>query len=204
MFIEAAKTALKNNPKKLETILDSQTRGLLDIMEDDFIDTDLGVFVTDSRKAHEYKKTLEQSAQAFMQNGGDFSFVFDVLFSDSMQEKRRLIEDQEEKARAANEQARADQNAQFQSQVEAEERQKEKDREFKKYEVDLEASIKLKLKAMDADIKGVEINSDERTSLEKIKADILKVEADMSASNEQNKVKREEIKSKSASQTAPK
>ena len=202
VFLEAAKTALKDNPKKLQTLLDSGILTSLDVQEEDFVDIDLGLFVSNSNKVKEHKQILEQSAQAFMQNGGNFAFVYDVLFSDSMSDRRRLIEEHETEAKMeAAESAKAEQ-AQVAAALKAESESKDKDRDLKKYEADLKAKVELKSKEIDLLIAKGKLDGDFDKGQAQIALDIVKLDTQMKEGSEDRKVKREEIKSKEAAQAS--
>lgn len=196
VFIEAAKSALKDNPKKLQLIQESQVTSIMEVVEDDFINVDLGVFVSGSRDVKEHKQVLEQAAQAYMQNGGSFSFVFDVLFSDSMSEKRRLIEEHEEQVKQDEQKARESESANIKAQTDAVTKDKDKDRALSKYKADLEAKVDLKMKQMDLVVADGKITNDEVKSLASLKSDILKLDASMAESDADRSVKREEIAQK--------
>ena len=196
VFIEAAKSALKDNPKKIQLIQESQVASIMEVVEDDFINADLGVFVSGSRDVREHKQVLEQAAQAYMQNGGSFSFVFDVLFSDSMSEKRRLIEEHEEQTKQEAQQARESEANNIKAQAQAVSDDKDKDREVAKYKANLDAKVKLKMKQMDMIVADGKITNEEHKSLASLKGDILKLEAAMVDNDANREVKREEIKQK--------
>ena len=194
VYIEAAKSALKDNPKKLQVMMEGQISKILDIVEDDFINADLGVFVSNSRDVKEHKQVLEQAAQAYMQNGGEFSFVFDVLFSNSMSERRRLIEEHEDEAKAEAQQARESEQKGIDAQIQANAEAKDKDMAAAKYKVDLDAKVKLRMKEMDMIMADGKIKTDETKSVNSLQADILKLETAMSEGDADRDVKRDEIK----------
>mgnify|MGYP003668623685 CR=1 FL=1 len=193
VFIEAAKHALKDNPKKLQNIVDGSTREILEVTEEDFINADLGVFVTNSTKANAHKQILEQAAQAYMQNGGEFSFVFDVLFSDSMSEKRRLIEEHEENSQAqAQEQSQADQAA-FKAEIDSKKETEDKKLEMDKYRADLDAEIKIKLKEMDMQMNREDNMMDGQGKDMDYKANIMSMQKDMDKNFNDNQNKQAEL-----------
>lgn len=179
VFMEAAKQALKDNPKKLQTLIDSTTREILEITEDDFVDVDLGVYLSNSKKVHENNQLFQQMAQAYMQNGGDFSFVYKILFSESMADRRRLIEaDQEDRMQQAQQdrkQALEIENAKAEKEAATEQAKLE----LEKYKADLEASIKLKMKEMDLAIEEGKMQASREKTLDELKADMEMLELEM-------------------------
>ena len=181
LLVNAAIVALDSNPKLMETMVEDRVLRQLDIVEDDFSNTDLGIRVTDSTKAHEYKNILEQSAHAHMQNGGKFGFVFDILFSNSMAEKRRLIEAQEDEDRQAMQEEQARESEQIQTALEAEQADKQADRDAEKYKVDLEAKVKLKMKQMDVLVKTADTDQKKDKTIAELHVEIEKLAAFMDA-----------------------
>ncbi len=193
IFIEAAKTALKDNPRKLRYTLDSKILEILDVTEEDLANIDLGVTVTNSKKAQEYKNLLQQASHAFMQNGGEFSFIFDILNSNSMAEKRKLIEEYEnEKKEQVQEQREAEQNI-AKNQIAKEEKTEAEDRAMEKYKIDTEAMVKIKLKEMDALIANGQLTLDKDQSLEDMKLNLLNFQRELDKDYSDNKFKKEEI-----------
>ncbi len=188
VFIEAAKTALKDNPKKLKYILDRKILEILDVTEDDLADVDIGVAVTNSKKSQEYKQMLQQSAQAFMQNGGEFSFIFDILNSNSMAEKRRMIEEYENDKREQASEAQAAESKNIESQLQAEAVEKEKDRAVTKYVADKQAEVDLRLGEMKALIDSGKLKIDSSTSLESMKLEIMRLQEEIEQNDAENKL----------------
>ena len=193
IFIEAAKTALKDNPKKLRYTLDSKIMEILDINEDDFANVDLGVRVTNSKKAQEYKNLLQQASHAFMQNRGEFSFIFDILNSNSMAEKRKLIEEYENDKKEDMQAEREAQQNMVQNQIAKEEKKEKDDRDLEKYKIDTEAMIKIRLKEMDALIANGELELDKDQSLEEMKMNMLNFQKELDKDYSENKFKAEEL-----------
>ena len=202
VLLEAAKTALKDNPKKLNTILEPGVVKALDVQEEDFVDIDLGIFVSNANKVKEHKQIMEQSAQALMQNGGSFSFVYDVLFSDSMAEKRRLIEEHEMEQKMEQAEASKAEQKQFTEQIEANKADKDKERSLEKYKADLKAKVDLKSKQIDLLIAQGKLESVAISDSKSLEADILKLDTQMREGYEDRKVKREDIKATQEAKTA--
>tara|TARA_R110000851_G_scaffold87648_1_gene191078 strand:+ start:31679 stop:34033 length:2355 start_codon:yes stop_codon:yes gene_type:complete len=200
IFVEGAKFALKDNPKKLQNIVDGFTREMIDVSEDDFAGADLGVFISNSQDAKKHKQILEQVAHAYMQNGGDFSFVFDILFSNSMSEKRKLIEDHEDKLRKEQSQAREQEMAAVTSAQEmaaqAEETKLQIDKskvEMDKYKADLDSTTKIRLKEMDLLSAQGKLNVDENQSKEQLAMSMQTLQQDMGKEATRAKEKQQEL-----------
>jgi len=193
LLISAAVRALEDNPRKMTTIVNSNVERYLTIVKDDFENLELGIRVTDSNKAHEFDNVLNQVAHAYMQNGGDFAFVFDVLFSKSMAEKRRLIEQMEaDRKKEAQETAQREQQA-VQQQIEADAATKDKDRDFEKYKVDLEAEVKLKIKEMDALVDMADIDQKNDKTIADLRKEIAKLASFMDTEADKVKLKSREL-----------
>ena len=195
IYVEAAKTALKDNPKKLQTILDSTTREILSITEDDFVNADLGVFVTNTRDIKAQKQFLDQAAQAYMQNGGDFGFVFNVMFSESMSEKRRLIESNEEERRDEAGKQQQQELAMAQEQTKQNQANIDKELDLKKYTADLDATVKVKLKEMDMAMSDADREQEGTHTIESLKADILKMQSQMQIEGRKGDIAEKKIES---------
>lgn len=193
ILIEAEKSALKDNPRKLKYLLDKKVLEVLTVTEDDLADVDLGVFVTNSREAKEYKRLLEQSAHAFMQNGGEFSFVFDIITSPSMAEKRRLIEEYESQKRSDAQQAQQAQQEAFQQEQARKQQFEQSKLDLEKYKIDTEAAIKMKLKEYDAMIAEGKVAVDRERTLEEIKMDILKLQEEIDKNNDEFALRSREL-----------
>jgi len=211
LFLEAAKHALKDNPKMLNHILPSGTIEMLEVTEDDLVDVDLGVVVTDSREANKHKAFLEQAAQAYMQNGGDFAFAFKIMFSESMAEKRRLIEiEADERQERQREAQQAEQQAR-QTEMEAEaakqERElalKEKEVELEKYKADLDAMVKIKVQEMKNNAELSKNVTDANLSMEELRAKMIENQANLAQGNKKLQLedKKLDIEKQKASQSS--
>ena len=148
VLLETAKVALRGNKDLMQIVLDDFSIEMFDIEGDDFIDSDYSVFLTTSRKSKDVQASLERYSQAFMQNGGNFSTVLDVLFSDSIAEKRRKIELSEQDMKAEAKTARESAEKTKQMEIEANTANVEKDRELKRYEIDSDNATKIQLESM--------------------------------------------------------
>lgn len=209
LFLEAAKHALKDNPRMLNYILPSGTIEMLEVLEDDLVDVDLGVVVTDSRDAHKHKAFLEQAAQAYMQNGGDFAFAFKIMFSESMAEKRRLIEIEAEERKESQRQAQQAEQQAVQQQLQAEEAKqerelalKEKEVDLEKYKADLSAMVDIKVQEMKNNADAVKDATNATLSMQELQAKMLELNDKMSVENKklQQEDKKLEIEKKKAAQ----
>ena len=197
VFLEAAKSALKDNPKKLNTMVEASLASVLEVTEDDFVGVDIGIFVTNANKVKEHKNILEQSAQAYMQNGGSFSFVFDVLFSDSMSDRRRLIEEHESEMQQNQAEAGKQEQAAVQAEMQQRTEKEELDRAAAKYKVDLDAKVKLKLKQADVLIAQGKLKADGDRGVAELEKSILALQAEMDDSMKERNLKRELAETKS-------
>ena len=196
VFIEAAKTALKDNPKKLKYVLDKDILEILDITEDDLAGVDLGVKVTNSKKSQEYKQMLNQAAFAFMQNGGEFSFIFDILNSNSMAEKRRMIEEYENDKREELNEQRQFESKNAQDILKAEALEKEKDRLANQAVEDARNAVKVKLKELDVLMAAGELKLNATNSLTEMQQKIKEFQETMEQNDAENKLKKEELRIK--------
>lgn len=169
ILLETSKVALRGNKKLAQNILDDFSLEVFSVNGDEFVDSDYSVFITVSKKSAEMKQSLDMYSQAFMQNGGSYGVVLDILFSDSLAEKRRKIElaefDMKQEARVQQEQAVKINEAN----LAAAEADKERDRQTKMYEIDTNNATKIILKEMDQE--GVDRQVDQNAT--ESKEDIL-------------------------------
>lgn len=119
-FLEVAKVALRNNPKKAQYILDDLTIEMLNVDPDEFCEADYGILTTNSTKAVELEQVIKNHLQIFMQNGGQLSTIMDIYFSPSLLEMKRKIETAEEKIQQQAQKAQEDQNKLTQQQIQEE------------------------------------------------------------------------------------
>jgi len=148
IFLETAKIALKGNKVKMQHILDDFSAEVFEVDGDEFSEMDYDIFVTSEAKAKEMNQILSQMAHAFMQNGGSLGVVMDILFSDSMADKRKRIElaefEKGQKEQAAQQQAQQMQMEQLQ----ADAIDKDKERELQVYTIDANNATKVLIEQM--------------------------------------------------------
>lgn len=176
-FLETAKFALKGKNKKIQYIADDMAKVILDIDGDQLNECDYGITITTSTVTKQLKESMTQLAQAFMQNGGSFSTIIDIMTSPSISDMRKKIEYQEDEAKKLQaEQGKAQQELEAQAQ-QLEQANKEAERELKEYEIDVKAEVELKKALMQSNDKaldrGENINEDSPLDVEKAKNDIL-------------------------------
>jgi hypothetical protein len=136
VFLETAKIALKDNTKKLQFITDDMSMQIIDIDGNEINEADYGLVVSSSANIKKVHQTLETLAQAFLQNGGSYTTVIDILTSQSLADIRRKIEDSEEQTNARNAKIEEDRNAVAQQQIQSQSETAQLDRELKVYEID--------------------------------------------------------------------
>lgn len=143
VFLETAKHALKGGNKKIQYIADDMAKVILDIDGDTLNEADYGITITTSNITKQLKDSMTQLAQAFMQNGGSFSTIIDIMTSPSIADMRKKIEYQEsENKRAAAENEKAGQE-QAQASMQAEMQVRQEEQMLKKYEIDLKAETEI-------------------------------------------------------------
>jgi len=138
-FLETAKIALKDNKKKLQSITDDMSIQIIDIDGNEINEADYGLVVTTSMNVKKVKDTLDTLAQAFLQNGGSYSTVIDIMTSQSLADIRKKIENAEDEMNERNAKIEEDKNKIAQSQMQQEAADKQAERDLKKYEIDTKA-----------------------------------------------------------------
>lgn len=206
-FLETAKIAFKDNPKKAQYILDDESIQMINT-DEGFTEADYGIVITSSSKTRELQETMKQLAQAFMQNGGNFSTVMDIYLSPSLSDMRRKIErvevDNKEAERAQMEQQQQLENAR----LKAEQEDKQKERDLKQYEIDTKANTDIQ-KAIISANGGVDDGIDDiyeqaklENEREKIKNDYIhkmkQLDQEMAMHKDKMKVEMKKATSKTA------
>lgn len=143
VFLETAKIALKDNKKKLQFISDDMSMQIIDIDGNEINEADYGLVVSSSANVKKVHQTLETLAQAFLQNGGSYTTVIDILTSQSLADIRRKIEDSEEQTNARNAKVEEDKNAITQQISQQEAADKQLDRDLKIYEIDKKSDTEI-------------------------------------------------------------
>lgn len=136
-FLETAKVALRRAGNKVvQNILDDMTTEILYFDVEEFSEADYGIVISNSRRYAELEQLLKENAQAMLQNGGSFTTLMDIMFSPSMQEMRRKIEQSEEDAQQRTREAQEAQSKQFEQQMQLQAESEQAARDLKKYEID--------------------------------------------------------------------
>lgn len=116
-FLETAKAALKGRSKKFQYILSDMSLRVIDIDGDEFAECDYGLVVDNSNKSQDLNNKLDTLAQAALQNQAlSFSTIMKLYSSDSIAEKQRLVErDEQQMQERQAEQARQQMEAESQA-----------------------------------------------------------------------------------------
>jgi hypothetical protein len=190
IFLETAKIALRGNKMKLQNILDDFSAEVFEIDGDEFAELDYDIFVSSESKTKEIEQSLNQYAHAFLQNGGSLGVVMDIVFSDSMADKRKRIE------LAEFEKGQQDQAAQQQTQQMQQEMlaanadDKDKERELTMYTVDANNSTKLLVAQMQQDTTEKQLSQEDSISKEEYLLKIKQLQAEMEQHKDKMQVER--------------
>lgn len=113
-FFDMCKVAFKGRNLKFQFILPDGTQEMIDVPGDEFAESDYGLVVDNTRGSQEFKVNLPHIIEVGLQNQTlRLGNVMDLYNSNSMSEKRRIIEAAEEEA---FERAQQQQQEQLQSQ----------------------------------------------------------------------------------------
>lgn len=127
-FLETAKIAAKGNNIKFQYILPDSSVKFIDIDGDEFAENDYGLVVDNSQGTQELSQKLDVLAQAALQNQAlTFSTIMKLYSSESLAEKQRMVEKDEQEIQQRNAQAQKEQlesNQQI-AQMQAEQKQAE-------------------------------------------------------------------------------
>ena len=109
-FLETAKIALKGNVKKFHHILSDFTQKIVEIDGDQFAECDYGLVVDNSAGVQELSQKLDMLAQAALQNQTlSFSSIMKLYTTNSLAEKQRMVEADEQAIIQRNQEAQQQQ-----------------------------------------------------------------------------------------------
>lgn len=165
-IVECGKIAFRNG-KKTQYVLDDMGIELLDIEENLFENSELGVFMSNSSKDHMVIETLKQLSQAALQSDkADLSMIIDGVINDNPRDIVRNLQKGEEAKYARDKQAQDSQNAVAQEQIAAQKEaqaqamdMKLREMDLKQYEIDANNETKIMVAEISA-LRGVEGPSD--------------------------------------------
>ena len=173
-FLETAKIALKDNKKKLQVITDDLGTQVIDVDGNEIAEADYGLNVTTSTNLKKVKDSLEMLAQAFLQNGGSYATVIDIMTSQSLADIRKKIENAEEDANERNAKAAEDQNKQLQASLEQQAADKKAERDLKIYEIDTRSQTEIQKAIIQSNDKlSLEEGKDDSFDYQKHKDDLM-------------------------------
>lgn len=120
-FIQVVQEVFKNKSLTKQYVLDDMSIQTLEIYPDTFLNTDLGVFISNSPKEEAVFESLKSLSQSLIQNDkAKFSDLIKTLKSSSVEELESYIIESEKNAIEMQQQMQA-QQAQIQSQLQQEE-----------------------------------------------------------------------------------
>ena len=159
MWLELAKFAWKDENFKRPFVMDDGSMGILDFDYEQFVEAEYGVDITSSSADQEMMQSLKQLAQAFLQNGGNFSIIADMYRTTDPQSLQRKIEAYEQQKSDEARQAQEQQNQIQMQQIESANAQAEiaaqrnydlemARLDLEKYKIDTEANTKIQVAQM--------------------------------------------------------
>jgi len=151
VFLETAKIALKDNKKKLQSITDDMSIIILEIDGNEINEADYGLNVVSNSNIRKVQDTLNGLAQAFLQNGGSYSVIIDILTSSSLADIKRKIENAEDENKEMLSKQEESRNQIEQSRIEQEAADKQADRDLKTYEIDTKSATEIQKAIIQAD-----------------------------------------------------
>jgi hypothetical protein len=143
-LIEISKTAWDNS-KALQYILDDMSLMTLQYNPDELLDSDFGIFLTNTSKEHMILYQLQQLGLTLMQNDKvDLASYINMLSTSSLEAVKEEIKHSQKKMEKLQQQMMQQQQDNLMQQQQAAEESKQKDREFElltmkvKHEYDIE------------------------------------------------------------------
>lgn len=150
VILETAKIALKGHKKKFQYILSDGQQRIMEIDGDEFAECDYGLVVDNGQDTQKLNQNLEVLAQSAIQNQYSLSSVMKLFTSNSMMEKIRILEREEQKRL---------QQAQQQSQQEMQLKQQELEQKQALEQAKMEQEYKMNQENNDTRVLVAEINS---------------------------------------------
>jgi len=183
MLLSAAQSAWSgSNNKKLHYVLNDATRMFMDVT-DDFLLSDMAVFITDSTKENQDIEAIKTLLQPAMQAGASLLEAAEIVTGDNMSQLKKKLQDIEEhKEEAIKVQQQAEQQqVQIETQMKAEENRITEEDSIRRAKTDIQVAL----------IKAEESNGEEGENkfaeAKKLQMDLEKQEADI-------KLKRDTLK----------
>lgn len=174
VFLETAKIALKDNKKKLQVITDDLSEQIIDIDGNEINEADYGLVVSTSTNLKKVRDTLETLAQAFLQNGGSYATVIDIMTSQSLADIRKKIENAEDEINERNAKAQEDQNKNIQAQLEQDAADKQAERDLKIFEIETKAETEIQKAIIQSNDKQLDLEGkDDSFDYQKHKDDLM-------------------------------
>lgn len=169
-LLNTAKNVWANSGKeKIHYFTDDMVRVFMDIT-DDFIYSDMGIFITDATREHQNVEALKQLAQPAMQNGASLLDIANIYTSDNLTDiKNKLTGIEKERKQREDDMQRMQQEAQQQqTEVMAQIEQGKQQLEQEKLAVEENDSIR----KADTSIQVALINAESKAAIEAGKQDL--------------------------------
>ena len=149
-LLEAAKIALKGKKMKFQYLLSDGQQQIMEIDGDEFAECDYGLVVDNGHDTQKLSQNLESLAQAALQNQYSLSSVMKLFTSNSLMEKIRLLEREEQQRQT---------QAMQQQQQEMQLRQAELEQKRAIEQAKMEQEYKINQENNDTKVLVAEINS---------------------------------------------
>jgi len=187
MLLNTAKHAWKNtDKKKLHFIFDDMTRIFMDITED-FLYSDLDIFLTDSTKEQQNLQTLKSLLEPAMSAGAGLFDASEVITSDNIQEIKGKLKDieLERKEREESLSKRQQEAQEMQQQMEAQQRAEE-----------LRVKEEDSIRKSETDIEVAMIQAESKAQFDDDETDRMKLDLQAQKQNQDSEIKKKELEEK--------
>jgi len=179
-LIDTTKVAWSHSkPKKIQYVLDDMTTQLLYMEPADLIESNFGIFVSDSSKDQELFLMMRQLAHAALQNQqAELSDVVKMFSSESTSEIRTLLEKAEDKRNQQQaQQAQQAQEAQM-AQVQATQQIEAQKLELDKYKIDEDNATKIAVAEINSFRNQMDQDSNDNGIPDQLEIEKLKLQAE--------------------------
>tara|TARA_R110002153_G_scaffold10534_4_gene41631 strand:- start:5259 stop:7658 length:2400 start_codon:yes stop_codon:yes gene_type:complete len=157
--LETAKIAVKDNPQKYQDVLGDMSTLIYQFGDNDSLEADFGIFLSDSGRDTELYEMMKQLAHAGIQNDKmNFSTLMSIYMDNSLSSIRRKIESSEKDTEQAAIKARQEELQVAQQGQEAQAQAAQAALEWEKEKTYLEEETKMNIAAIQQEGNGGEEN----------------------------------------------
>jgi hypothetical protein len=201
-IIDTTKVAWASKPlQKIQYVLDDMTTHMLTVDPPELVESNFGIFVSDSAKDQEIYMTMKQLAHAALQNQqAELSDVIKMLTTESTSEIKVLLEKSEEsKRQRESEMQQQQQQAQMQA-TQAQQQIEAQKLEMEKYKIDADNATKIAVAEINSFKNQMDQDSNDNGVPDQLEIQKLKIAAEQNKQKATIEKRKLDLKEKEVSQ----